>query len=198
MTSPANDQSRTASSAPSVSSLSRPSAIAAAPRVIRRVTNCSGRRSDSWLKAIARAGVQAVVLAQRADELVRGELGDRVGRVRAAGVCSFCGLSRASPKIAPEAATNTRAGAVELAHGLEDRRGRAGDRAHRLAGALPRGGHERRRREVVDLVGARRSMAARSVAGSSRSPPTSSTRPRRCSEQPSDGACSSRTSPLTR
>ena len=47
--SPANDQSRTASSEPSVSSLSSPSEIAAAARVIRRVTNRSGRRSDSWL-----------------------------------------------------------------------------------------------------------------------------------------------------
>ncbi len=49
MMSPANDQSRTASSEPSVSSSCSPSAIAAAPRVILRVTNRSGLRSDSWL-----------------------------------------------------------------------------------------------------------------------------------------------------
>ena len=49
MMSPANDQSRVAVVSPTVSSSASPSLIAAAPRVILRVTKLSGRRSDSWL-----------------------------------------------------------------------------------------------------------------------------------------------------
>ena len=70
--SPAKDQSRTAcsgrrASAPAAS----PSAIAAAARVIRRVTKCSGRRSDSWLKTMPELACRPSCVAQRPDELVR-------------------------------------------------------------------------------------------------------------------------------
>ena len=53
----------------------------------------------------------------------------------------------------PEAGDEHARVRAEVPNRLEQRRGRAGDRGQRLRRALPGVGHERRRGEVVELVG---------------------------------------------
>ena len=100
-----------------------------------------------------RAGVQPVVLAQGAHQLVRGELGDPVGRGRPARRLLALGAFR---RVAEDRAGRRREQAhlgVGLAHRLQDRRARAGDRRRCLGGPFPGDGHERRPGKVVDLAG---------------------------------------------
>ena len=167
MTSPANDQSRTASSAPSVSSLSRPERDRGGAARDPARDELLGPALGLVVEGDARAGVQAVVLAQRADELVRGELGDRIRRASGGTACPRSAGSRARRRRSRRRRRRTRARRASrsrTASRIAARR--PGDRAHRLPRALPRGGDERGRGEVVDLARRPRARsAARSVSG---------------------------------
>ena len=186
--SPAKDQSRTASSEPSVSSLWQ------AERDRRRRARDPPR--DEALGAALglvvvddpRARVQAVVVAHRADELVRGELGDRV-RVARAGRREL--VLRALRGVAED-----RSGGGRRTRGSRGRArapSRAPSRSRRRSRRSPASGrsqeagtYDMRRPGGRSRPAWPRSIAARSEAGSSSSPSSTSTLAARWSLAPSE------------
>ena len=154
--SPANDQSRTASMSPRCSSSWSPSLIDAAARVILRVTNCSGLRSDSWLLRIP----------EHAYSPLRWRRAPRIwcaasfaiaywALVGRHSVSSRCGLLRRLRRRSPSRRRRTccRRSRIGLEHRLQKRGARARDRLERLPADAPRRrGTNDGRGEVVELV----------------------------------------------
>jgi hypothetical protein len=135
MMSPANDQSRTASSVAERQLLLQPQRDRGS--AARDPARDEPLRPALGLVVVddARARVQAVLGAHRADELVRGELGDRVRRLRPARrVLPLRALARVAED-RPEAGTKTRISRVDSRTARGSRRSSPRSRSSSAAGA---------------------------------------------------------------